>query len=68
MNQFVLWVQIVVVSISLMRRHILYDKIFGTCCSLIEEHIFWIFLKDCTKKLEKKNEGLLQYMMLKFVK
>jgi len=57
MNQFVLWIQIVVVlsidvSISLMRRWLLCDKSFETCSSLIVECIFWIFLEDCTKELE----------------
>jgi len=56
MNQFVLWIQIVVAlsivdSISLVRRRLLCDKSFGTCSSFIVE-IFWIFLEDCTKELE----------------
>ncbi len=41
-----------VVSISLMKRCLLCDKSFGTCRSMMVEHIFWIFLEDCTKELE----------------
>jgi len=64
MNQFVMWIQIVVVlliivNIFLVRRHQLCNKSFGTCCLQIKECTFWIFLKDCTRKLEKKNKGLL---------
>jgi hypothetical protein len=42
----------IVVSISFVKRHQLCNKSSRTYHSQIKEHIFWIFLKDCTKKLE----------------
>ncbi len=63
MNQFVMWILIVVVlsiiNIFPMRRCQLCDKSSGICCLQIEKWTFWIVLKDCTRELEKKNKGLL---------